>query len=274
MEIRFEDNFEDVLTKAAVGQKLGHSALADITGLSIEDVRAVFSGDFDPAKVRLLANALGLHAERVIAMVLDGWSPKKISISGLECVNMPFPEAGFPGASANCFVVFNPRTKDALIFDTGVTAEPILDFVQANDLNVQAVLLTHTHRDHIGGYRAIMEACRGASSYAPELEPYGNAQSVTHGMRMELAGFSVEVRLTNGHARGGVTYVIEGLEREVAMVGDAIFSLSMGGAKQAYELALKNNREQILTLSESTVICPGHGPMTSVGEECVRNPFF
>jgi len=67
---------------------------------------------------------------------------------------------------------------------------------------------------------------------------------------------------------------VHGLDLPVALVGDALFSLSIGGAKCAYQLALKNNREQLLSLPSETILCPGHGPMTSVLEECAHNPFF
>ena len=79
---------------------------------------------------------------------------------------------------------------------------------------------------------------------------------------------------TNGHSEGGLSYIVHGLNRPIVLVGDAIFSLSMGGAKFDYKLALKNNREQLLSLPSETVLCPGHGPMTSVAEECAHNPFF
>jgi hydroxyacylglutathione hydrolase len=60
----------------------------------------------------------------------------------------------------------------------------------------------------------------------------------------------------------------------VAIVGDSIFASSMGGGMISYEDALRNNKEKILTLPGNTVICPGHGPMTTVAEEKANNPFF
>jgi glyoxylase-like metal-dependent hydrolase (beta-lactamase superfamily II) len=68
--------------------------------------------------------------------------------------------------------------------------------------------------------------------------------------------------------------VIDGLARPVAIVGDAIFAGSMGGGGVDYGAALKTNRAEILTLPDDTVICPGHGPLTSVGGQKIHNPFF
>ena len=67
---------------------------------------------------------------------------------------------------------------------------------------------------------------------------------------------------------------LDGLARPVAVVGDSIFAGSMGGGNVSYGDAVKNNVDQILTLPATTVICPGHGPLTSVGEELKGNPFF
>ena len=71
-----------------------------------------------------------------------------------------------------------------------------------------------------------------------------------------------------------MTYVIDGLDRPVAIVGDAIFAGSMGGGMISYEDALRTNREKIMTLPDDTVLCSGHGPLTTVGEEKKNNPFF
>jgi glyoxylase-like metal-dependent hydrolase (beta-lactamase superfamily II) len=71
-----------------------------------------------------------------------------------------------------------------------------------------------------------------------------------------------------------MTYVIEGLAEPIAIVGDSIFCLSQGGAPEYYVQALENNREQILSLPEATILCPGHGPMTTVANEQAHNPFF
>jgi glyoxylase-like metal-dependent hydrolase (beta-lactamase superfamily II) len=68
--------------------------------------------------------------------------------------------------------------------------------------------------------------------------------------------------------------VVRGLARTVAIVGDAIFAGSMGGGAVSYQDALKTNRENILSLPDETVLCPGHGPLTTVGEQKKVNPFF
>jgi glyoxylase-like metal-dependent hydrolase (beta-lactamase superfamily II) len=100
------------------------------------------------------------------------------------------------------------------------------------------------------------------------------AQALTSEERFELGELRIDLLQTSGHSLGGITYWVRGLQRPVAIVGDAIFAGSMGGGMVSYEDALRNNREQILTLLDTTIICPGHGPLTTVGQEKSGNPFF
>ena len=89
-----------------------------------------------------------------------------------------------------------------------------------------------------------------------------------------MGALEIETRLTPGHSVGGITYVVSGLGRPVAVVGDAIFAGSMGGGGISYSDALSNNRKRIFTLADDTILCPGHGPLTTVGEEKRHNPFY
>jgi glyoxylase-like metal-dependent hydrolase (beta-lactamase superfamily II) len=92
-----------------------------------------------------------------------------------------------------------------------------------------------------------------------------------------LGSLRITNRETPGHAEDGVTYIIGTWGDDaphVAIVGDAIFAGSMGGAPQHGAFARQKVREQILSLPAETLICPGHGPLTTVAEEKEHNPFF
>src|ERR1017187_8405054 len=102
----------------------------------------------------------------------------------------------------------------------------------------------------------------------------GGAEVFADGKVWTVGGVKIEARRTSGHARGGTTFVVRGLGREVAVVGDALFAGSMGGGMVSYEEALRTNRESIFTLGDETIVAPGHGPLTTVGEEKLHNPFF
>ena len=99
-------------------------------------------------------------------------------------------------------------------------------------------------------------------------------ESITEGFSHTCGSLSLNTLHTHGHAVGGMSYVIEGLERPIAVVGDAVFAGSMGGGMISYKDALRTNREKIMTLPDDTVLCSGHGPMTTVSEEKKNNPFF
>ncbi|MEM9017441.1 MAG: MBL fold metallo-hydrolase, partial [Verrucomicrobiota bacterium] len=120
-----------------------------------------------------------------------------------------------------------------------------------------------------------LRAATGAEAlYSNEAEPWPGTETFAEGAVFAVGGLSVSTLTTSGHSLGGTTYFVEGLERPIAVVGDAIFAGSMGGGMISFDDAWKNNREKILTLPDETVICPGHGPLTSVAEEKRNNPFF
>ena len=94
---------------------------------------------------------------------------------------------------------------------------------------------------------------------------------------IHLGSLRITHRETPGHAEDGVTYVVGTWPEDaphVAIVGDAIFAASMGRGNQSWDLARQKVREQILSLPPETLICPGHGPLTTVAEEKEHNPFF
>ena len=274
MPVSIVDEYQDVLQKAAVGLRLGHASLAHQSGLSLKEVRALLDGNFSETHARKLAPILGLDADKLVALAGCAWCPDEVFLPGLHQCNMPFPEASYPGASVNSYLIYNISTKEAIVFDTGTSAEPILECIQALDLSLKAVFLTHTHRDHVGGFEKLVTVTQTAQTFAPAEEPHPGARSLPPGSKMQLCGFGIYAVKTSGHTKGALSYIVHGLDLPVVLVGDALFSLSIGGAKCAYQLALKNNREQLLSLPSGTILCPGHGPMTSVIEERAHNPFF
>lgn len=272
--IPIEDSFEDVLQKAAVGQRLGHGALSIRSNLSLKEVRALLAGELNETHLRRVAPVLKLDSVKLISMARAEWYPEPVNLAGLECFCLPFPEASYPDATTNCFIVYDASSGDAVAFDTGTRAEPLLEFIQQKGLHLQAVFLTHTHRDHVGGYTAMAAAAPSGCAYAPANEPFADAALVEPEAEMRIGKFQIKAVETNGHSRGALSYLVNGLDQQVAFVGDSLFCLSQGGTKQGYQLALGNNRMKLLSLRPETILCPGHGPMTTVAQELVHNPFF
>ena len=176
--------------------------------------------------------------------------------------------------TVNAYLIWDPATREAVAFDTGADCQEMLQRIEKENLSVKLILLTHAHPDHVADLRRLRKAT-GAPVYISEFENRKRERKQSRKeSAFELDHCEIEARLTSGHSPGGMTYVVTGLSRPVAIVGDSLFAGSMGGGNVSYEDALRNNREKILTLPDETIICPGHGPMTTVGEEKAHNPFF
>jgi len=179
----------------------------------------------------------------------------------------------FDDMTVNSYLVWDPATKEAAAFDTGSDVTDMLIAVNRHELHLGQIFLTHGHGDHIFDLERLVEKT-GAHARAGEGENVPGAESFRAGAGFSIGNLRVETRLTAGHAKAGITYVVHGLERLIAIVGDAIFAGSMGGGMVSYEQALATNRKEILSLPEATVLCPGHGPLTTVGEQKRVNPFL
>ncbi len=266
--IPLEDTYTDILGKAMRGLHLDDQALATRAGVGIPELQTLRSGEFSHAVVSKVAPVLGLNPGALEALAKKNYQPADVTLEGLAQFNTPYEDM-----TVNAYLVWDPASKEAAVFDTGADASGILAEAQSRGLIVKHIFITHTHGDHIFDIDRLREKT-GAEVWSSAREPLSGTHTFAPGQSWHLGGLTVESRLTWGHSPGGVTYVVSGLSRPVAIVGDSIFAGSMGGGGVSYADAVKNNLEQILTLPSTTVICPGHGPLTSVGEEQTHNPFF
>ena len=268
MEVPIEDYYEDVLSKSARGLDIGPGRLAELTGVGRDRIREAFRGNFVEEDARKLAPVLNLDANALVLLGEKLWRPEPVDIAGLACFNSPFGDM-----TVNAYLLWDTVSKDAAIFDSGADSEEMLKLVQSEGLNVQGVWVTHTHGDHIEDLNSILRVV-DCPVYVGEKELANFGTPFSAGSTFKVGTLKIETRLTWGHAIGGITFVVTGLERPVAIVGDALFAQSMGGGMVSYEAALKTSFAEIFSLADNTIICPGHGPMTSVGEEKKVNPFF
>lgn len=268
MSIPLEDNFADVINKAQRGLKIAESALAEKSGVDATTLKALRGGEFNEEAALKVAPVLGLNGPALVAMGLKSWKPEFVKLSGLAAYNTQFDDM-----TVNSYLVWDRASKEAVAFDTGSDCSDMLDLIHNQGLRLKFILLTHTHGDHVYDLDRLKEKT-GAPAFVSSREPIEGAETFEEGMVFEAGALRIGTRLTWGHSNGGITYVVEGLDKPVAVVGDALFASSMGGGGVSYTDALRTNREQIFTLPDETVICPGHGPMTTVGEEKKHNPFF
>lgn len=268
MNIPLEDNFNDVLGKALRGLKLLPAQLASRAGVSESDVKKALAGEFDEAVVRKLAPVLGLGAEQLVTLGRKAWYPPPHEIAGLALFNTPFADF-----TVNAYLTWDVKTRQAVAFDTGTDCGPMLRTAKENGLDIVLILITHIHGDHIADLARLKKET-GARAFVSELEPTEGAELFTAGRVFHAGGLAIESRQTSGHSKGGTSYIVAGLEKTLAVVGDAMFAASMGGGLVSYEEALRTNRQQVLSLPDDTILCPGHGPLTTVGEQKTHNPFF
>ncbi len=268
LNIPLEDSFADILGKAMRGLQFDPASLAAQSGVSAPQLETLLGGEFSSAAARSVAPLLGLNADALQAVAEKHYLPACVNVDGLAMFNTPFEDM-----TVNAYLVWDPTTKEAAVFDTGADASGILTEAQKRGLTIKHIFITHTHGDHIFDLDRLREKT-GAAVWSGDQEPVEGSNVFATGKSWQMGSLKIETRLTWGHSPGGITYVVSGLERPVAIVGDSIFAGSMGGGKVSYSDALRCNVEQILTLPSTTVICPGHGPLTSVGEEAKNNPFF
>jgi glyoxylase-like metal-dependent hydrolase (beta-lactamase superfamily II) len=238
----------------------------DIIGKAQKGLNCTLPAEpWTPETYRTIAATLRLGPEALLASANRSWYPSNPgSINGLMCFTTPFEDF-----TVNSYVVFDPISKQAAAFDTGSRCDGMINA----GVRISQIFLTHIHADHIMALDELRARTR-ARPYVSEREPIPDAEPFKDGDVFSTGRLQVETRRTSGHARGGTTYVVTGLAKQLAIVGDAIFAGSIGGGVVNYAEALRTTRDNILSLSDDTVICPGHGPLTTVGEEKRHNPFF
>jgi hydroxyacylglutathione hydrolase len=195
----------------------------------------------------------------------------------------------------NCFIVRQPESTNAVIVDPGDEAERILTALDSLEIKaVEAILITHTHFDHIGAVAPVARAT-GAPVYCPELETqvlanimdyvpwpdlgpfesYDADHTVAGGERLEFAGMEIEVVFTPGHSPGHVTYAIPA--EEAIFSGDVLFQGSVGRVDLPggdWPTLLMSIDTLIDTYSPETTVYPGHMGITTLGREQSTNPFL
>ena len=270
MSIPLEDLFNDVIGKSRRGHSMTEEALSAKSGVPVAAIKASVAGDVDEGVLLQLAPTLQLHGPSLVAMANKAWAPQPVELTGLAQFNTEWNDM-----TVNAYIVFDPVTKAAAAFDTGATAQPMVDFIKAHGLSLDLVFITHTHPDHIADLQGLCAA--GAPTvFINAKEPTEGAQTFEVGTTegWEMGSLRIQPRNTHGHSRGGTSYVITGLAKPVVVVGDALFASSMGGGVISFPDALATNRKELFTLADETVVCPGHGPMTTIGEEKTHNPFY
>jgi len=273
--MNLEDHLGDVIRKARLMTNASAAAAAKAAGLTEAELSALEdAGTFSKRPdFKTLAAVIGLNPAK-LESIANRWLPAKKDLSKWQQFRV-FTTSG-DGLTVNCYLAWDETTREAALFDTGFDAGTILDTVAKERLLLRDIFITHSHHDHVAALVEVRTALPQArihshSRKAPVEQRLRPAETFQVG-RLEIA-----YRETPGHASDGVTYVVShwpGNAPRVAVVGDAIFAGSMGRGNDSWEVARQKVREHILRLPPDTLLCPGHGPLTTVVEEQANNPFF
>jgi hydroxyacylglutathione hydrolase len=194
----------------------------------------------------------------------------------------------------NCYIARRDDGDRAVIVDPGDEADRILHAVDGLGLGVDAILLTHTHFDHVGAVAPVARTT-GAPVYCPEIEvpvladimsfvpwpgfgPYESYEAdetVAGGETLELAGMRFDVIFTPGHSPGHVTYSVA--DERALFSGDVLFQGSVGRTDLPggdWPTLLESIRGLVEGFEEETTVYPGHMGITTLGAERATNPFL
>lgn len=269
--IPLEDNFDDVINKAQRGFGISDEDLAKRAEVSLPDLAAVKSGKPNDAVIRRVARHLKLSPNALETLAHKRWYPEQpVFPRGFAAFNSKYEDM-----TVNSYLIWDPRERIAAAFDTGATSVPMLDVIHAEGLTLRYIFLTHTHEDHVADLPRLATETK-AEIWASELEPapFAGAKTFKENVHFHLGELSIKTLFTFGHSPGMTSFFVTGLSWPLAIVGDSIFSSSMGGSATHYRQQLHNNLHKLLTLPRDTVFACGHGPLTTLAQEKEHNPFF
>jgi hydroxyacylglutathione hydrolase len=194
----------------------------------------------------------------------------------------------------NCSIVGDVTTRDGIVIDPGDDIQDVLALINKHNLRVRQIVITHAHIDHVGGAMKL-RAATGApillnqndyallkmldvqASWLGMVSP-GNVEidhSPGHSDHVEAGGLKAQVLHTPGHTEGSICLYFEPQKRLIA--GDTLFAGSIGRTDLpggSFQKIIASLHDRVLALPDDTTVVPGHGPLTTIGEERETNPFL
>lgn len=194
----------------------------------------------------------------------------------------------------NCSVIADGASREALVIDPGDDIERVLTIVRQHGLQVKQIVVTHAHIDHVGGAMRL-KRLTGAPILLNQndsnllkmvdqqalwvgMAPPGRVdldQSIGDGDTVRVGSLEANVMHTPGHTEGSVCLYFPAQQKVIA--GDTLFAGSIGRTDLpggSFEKIMESLHTRLLALPDETLVVPGHGPVTTIGEERETNPFL
>jgi len=187
--------------------------------------------------------------------------------------------------AANCYILMDEDTKETAIIDPGGDADEIKAVVDEMQGKVKYILLTHGHMDHTAAASELAKyygAALGINKKDEMTSPrdfiagsfYKKADiSLQDGTTIKLGNNEIRCIETPGHTAGGMSFLADGL----LFTGDTLFSGSIGRTDLGggnFDTIISSIRNKLMTLSDDTIVLPGHGGETTIKRERMSNPFL
>ncbi|MCH9022871.1 MAG: MBL fold metallo-hydrolase [Planctomycetes bacterium] len=189
-------------------------------------------------------------------------------MGGANMIFRRFTVGSYP---INGYLVADPETHIGVFIDPGGFHDEIAEFITQQRVELRHIFFTHGHADHTEGLGEFMERY-SLQRYAGKDEVAAANYTLHGGEEIEVGTLRFHTFSTPGHSPHGISYHC----RDRVFTGDALFCGSLGGtaSQELADLQIAAVRKHIFSLPESTLVFPGHGPMSTVAAEKYGNPFF
>lgn len=275
MQRHREDDFNDIVAKAMKGRGIGKLRVAELAGVAHAEVQRLVKGEWLPEIAAAICPFLDLHYKCLERVATETKEEEVLCPSSVEVITSSFSFPDGYEMQVNAYLLEIELGK-AVLVDTGVDAALVFETLNRRNWSLEMICLTHAHRDHVHDLPKICDTLTCHKVYIDARENFTSGEVVTNETSWSFENGDLRTVSTCGHSPGGRSWIWESRTGEtMAFVGDALFSGSVGGVeRQVFERALTEIRQNILSLPQDTLLFPGHGFITTVGNEKKNNPFF